>query len=98
MGPGPGPELDNYIRNCLEIGQPFDQEISDVTVDNLTAENTGDDSLALFNVVKNARISDCSIKYRFPFHLEHKLSLNELYCDFAATFNNLAATAATYLP
>ena len=60
--------LDSKIIYEIEIGQPFDQEISDVTVDNLTAENTGDDSLALFNVVKNARISDCNIKYRFPLY------------------------------
>ena len=36
----------------------------DVTVANLTAENTGDDSLALFNVVQDAKISDCHIRCR----------------------------------
>ena len=52
---------DNKIYR-IEIGQPHDQELSDVTVVNLTAENTGDDSLALFNVVQDAKISDCYIR------------------------------------
>ena len=51
-----------YIISQIEIGQPHDQELSDVTVVNLTAENTGDDSLALFNVVQDAKISDCYIR------------------------------------
>ena len=49
---------------CFEIGQPHDQDVSDVTVENLAAENTGDDSLALFNVVADAKISNCYIRYR----------------------------------
>ena len=53
---------DNKIISQIEIGQPHDQELSDVTVVNLTAENTGDDSLALFNVVQDAKISDCYIR------------------------------------
>ena len=53
---------DNEIISRIEIGQPHDQELSDVTVVNLTAENTGDDSLALFNVVQDAKISDCYIR------------------------------------
>ena len=54
----------NKIIFRIQIGQPHDLEVSDVTVVNLTAENTGDDSLALFNVVQDAKISDCYIRYR----------------------------------
>lgn len=51
-------------KDIVEIGQPHDQEVSDVTVVNLSAENTGDDSLALFNVAQDAKISNCYIRYR----------------------------------
>ena len=50
------------IISQIEIGQPHDQDLGDVTVVNLKAENTGDDSLALFNVVQDAKISDCYIR------------------------------------
>ena len=54
----------NELISRIQIGQPHDLEVSDVTVVNLTAENTGDDSLALFNVVQDAKISNCYIRYR----------------------------------
>merc|ERR1711962_193379 len=46
-----------------QLGQPHDQPIHNVTVENLRAENTGDDSIAFFNVasggvVRNSNISD----------------------------------------
>ena len=53
-----------HQKICFEIGQPHDLDVSDVTVENLAAENTGDDSLALFNVVADAKISNCYIRYR----------------------------------
>ena len=36
-----------------------------MTVDNIVAENTGDDSIALFNVVSGGLIKDCKIKDSF---------------------------------
>ena len=50
--PGGGPQ----------IGNPQDQAIHNVLIDNLVVQSTGDDSLAFFNVdngiIKNCRISD----------------------------------------
>ena len=49
----------------VQIGQPGDGPIYNVTVENLTAENTGDDSVAFFNVVGGGVIKNCMIKDSF---------------------------------
>ena len=49
----------------FQIGQPNDAPIHNVTVDNIVAENTGDDSIALFNVASGGLIKDCKIKDSF---------------------------------
>ena len=53
--PGGGPQL----------GQPGDDDIENVVVSNVRAENTGDDSVALFNVVRGAVIENCFISDSF---------------------------------
>ena len=50
--PGGGPQL----------GQPGDPDIANVTVDGVTAVNTGDDSVALFNVKAGAIVKNCYIR------------------------------------
>ena len=49
--PGGGPQL----------GQPYDEDIHNVTVDGVRAENTGDDSVALLNVKTGAIVKNCNI-------------------------------------
>ena len=51
--PGGGPQL----------GQPGDGNIHNVHVTNLIASGTGDDSVALFNVVSGGHVSNCHIRY-----------------------------------
>ena len=51
--PGGGPQL----------GQPRDANIHNISVINMTASNTGDDSVALFNVVSGGYVSNCHIRY-----------------------------------
>ena len=50
--PGGGPQL----------GQPDDPNIVNVTVEGVTAVNTGDDSVALFNVKSGAVVRNCYIR------------------------------------
>ena len=49
----------------FQIGQPNDGSIHNVTVENLVAENTGDDSIALFNVASGGIIKNCDIRDSF---------------------------------
>ena len=55
----------NFSSRVLQIGQPHDDPIHNVTVENLIAENTGDDSIALFNVASGGVIRNCQIKDSF---------------------------------
>ena len=52
-------------KQIVQIGQPSDGSIYNVTVENVKAENTGDDSIALFNVVKGGVVRNCRIKDSF---------------------------------
>jgi len=62
-------------RDCLststggpQIGHPADPEyvfIHNVTVENLRAHNTGDDSVAFFNVASGGVIRDCNLRDSF---------------------------------
>lgn len=62
--PGGGPQL----------GQPLDEDIHNVTVDGLRAVNTGDDSVALFNVKTGAMVKNCNIRSNLS-----KFALDHLY-------------------
>jgi parallel beta-helix repeat protein len=65
---GGGPQVDTEFRKisicllCFQIGQPMDKPVYNVTIENLTAENTGDDSIALFNVADGGLIQKCTVK------------------------------------
>jgi len=48
-----------------QLGQPHDQPIHNVTVENLRAENTGDDSIAFFNVASGGVVRNCKISDSF---------------------------------
>ena len=42
-----------------QIGQPCDRDVTNVIIENMTAENTGDDPIAFFNVrglIRNSHI------------------------------------------
>jgi parallel beta-helix repeat protein len=43
----------------------MDEPVFNVTVENLTAENTGYDSIALFNVADGGSIQNCTVKDSF---------------------------------
>ena len=43
----------------------MDKPIDNVTIENLTAENTGDDSIALFNVADGGLIQNCTVEDSF---------------------------------
>ena len=43
----------------------MDKPIYNVTIENLTAENTGDDSIALFNVADGGLIQNCTVEDSF---------------------------------
>ena len=53
------------LKQIVQIGQPSDGSIYNVTVENVKAENTGDDSIALFNVVKGGVVRNSRIKDSF---------------------------------
>ena len=67
-GGGPQVKLQRKLLKLVhftQIGQPGDGPIYNVTVENLTAENTGDDSIAFFNVAGGGVINNCTIKDSF---------------------------------
>ena len=55
----PPPSLSVF---SLQLGQPGDDDIYNVSVENLSATNTGDDSVAFFNVRSGGSISNCTIR------------------------------------
>ena len=48
--------------HCTQIGHPNDGPISNVTVTGLLGSNTGDDTVALFNVEAGGRVTHCNIR------------------------------------
>ena len=48
-----------------QLGHPTDGPISNVSVTHVTASNTGDDSVALFNVESGGSVTNCQIRCCF---------------------------------
>ena len=48
-----------------QLGHPTDAPISNVSVTHVTASNTGDDSVALFNVESGGSVTNCQIRCCF---------------------------------
>ena len=48
-----------------QLGHPTDGPISNVSVSHVTASNTGDDSVALFNVESGGSVANCQIRCCF---------------------------------